>query len=117
MHLHTSCTLAICILVTACGGSDTADTVLYKQSGSLQCAPSQTTQVRLNAEVAALQAAGASVSASSCANDGVAHAALCGAENGDLFAVTVSPGSEHLAVQAGFVSAGNYPGARPLACQ
>ncbi|MFT3666691.1 hypothetical protein [Piscinibacter sp.] len=109
---------ALLIVTTACGGgSDESHVLLYKPSGSLQCAATQTTQARLEAEVASLRSAGAVVSASHCANDGAAHAAVCGASNGDLFAVSVTPPSVAAARQLGFASAGGLPSVRTMACQ
>lgn len=105
------------LALSGCGGSDDTAPVLYKPTGSLQCSPTQTTQARLDAEVPSLRRAGAFVSASSCANDGAPHITLCGAENGDLFSVTVAPSSESLARQSGYQPASQYSGARPIACQ
>ena len=73
-------TLAV-VSMMGCGGSDDPVVVLYKSTGSLQCAPTQTTQARLDAEVSALRQAGASVTASSCANqlaDGAQSERGCG---------------------------------------
>lgn len=105
------------LALLGCGGSDDTAPVLYKPTGTLQCSPTQTTQSRLEAEVSSLRGAGVCVSASSCANDGAPHITLCGAENGDLFSVTVSPSSESLARQLGYQAASQYPSARPIACR
>jgi hypothetical protein len=102
---------------TGCGGSDGSASVLYKPTGSVQCSPSQTTQARLDAEVSALRAAGVSVTASGCANDGLIGPALCGVGNGDLFSVTVSPDSVSVTQQMGYAPASLFSDARPKACQ
>ena len=107
-------TLAV-VSMMGCGGSDDPVVVLYKSTGSLQCAPTQTTQARLDAEVSALRQAGASVTASSCANDGLPRITLCGVDNGDLFSVTTS--TELHALRSGFKLASQYPNAEPMACQ
>jgi hypothetical protein len=110
-------TLLAAVAIGGCGGSDDAASVLYKPTGSVQCSPSQTTQARLDAEVSALRAAGASVVASGCADAGVAYPALCGIEKGDLFSVTVSPDSVSVTRQLGFTPASALPTAQPMACQ
>jgi len=117
MKLRFASIVVVPLALAGCGGSDDAASVLYKPTGTLQCAPSQTTQARLDAEVVSLQVAGASVMASHCANDGVAHVTLCGAQNGDLFSVTVSPSTESLARQLGYQSASQYASAQPMACR
>ena len=113
--------LALIALVTlafvACSGTRDAAPVFYKPTGTLQCAPSKTTQAGLEAELSALQGAGATVIASNCAKDGEAYITLCGAQNGDLFSVTVSPSSAPLALQLGYKPASQYSSARPIACQ
>lgn len=105
------------LALLGCSGSDDTAPVLYKPTGTLQYSPTQTTQARLDAEVSSLRGAGVSVSASSCADDGAPPIKLCGAENGDLFSVTVSPSSESLARQLGYQPARQYSSARPIACQ
>ncbi|MFM2187386.1 MAG: hypothetical protein ACO26F_04140 [Burkholderiaceae bacterium] len=105
------------LFTTGCGGSDEPLVVLYKPAGSLQCNPTQTTQMRLDAEVSTLRQAGISVTASGCANDGQPRIALCGADNGDLFSVTVTTAAEASALRLGFKLPGLYPHARPMACQ
>lgn len=117
MKLLPVVTLLATFSLTGCGGAEDADVVLYKPTGSLQCAPTQSTQVRLNAEVSALRMAGATVNSSRCATDGLARIAVCGVENGDLFSVTVSGTSETAAAQLGYKGADSYPGARPSVCQ
>ncbi len=109
--------LVVAFSLISCNGANVAASVLYKPTGTLQCSPPQTTQARLDAEVTSLQKAGASVVASHCADDGAFHVALCGAENGDLFSVSVSPASESLARQLGCQSSAQYPSAQPIACQ
>ncbi len=103
--------------VIGCGGSDDSASMLYKPTGSLQCSPSQTTQARLDTEVSALRAAGATVTASGCANDGLARPAVCGIESGDLFSVTVSPASVPVTQQLGYAPASTFSSTRPMACQ
>jgi hypothetical protein len=118
MNLKSVASLCLALVaIAACGGSDDADAVLYKSAGSLQCSPSQTTQVRLDSEVSSLRAAGATVTASHCANDGAVHPAGCGMSNGDLFSVTVSPASASPAQQRGYLPASEFPAARTMACR
>jgi hypothetical protein len=105
------------VAIIGCGGSDDSDAVLYKPTGSLQCSPSQTTQVRLDEEVSALRAAGAKVTASACANDGLGRPALCGVDNGDLYSVTVSRASVSIAQQLGYASASANTSALQVACR
>jgi hypothetical protein len=112
-----SFTLLAAVAIGGCGGSDDAASVLYKSAGSVQCSPSQTTQARLDLEVSAVRAAGASVVASGCANDGLAYPAACGIENGDLFSVTVSPASVAVTRQFGFTPASALSTAQPMACR
>jgi len=113
--------LSLLALITAtalgCGGADDPTLLLYKPTGSLQCTSTQTTQARLLAEVSALRDAGVFVMASSCANDGLPRIALCGADTGDLFSVTVTPSAEASAGRLGYKPAAHYPSARPMACQ
>lgn len=116
MKLALSCIALVAVALAGCGGGDESAAVLYKPTGTLQCSPTQTTRARLDAEVSALRAAGVPVIASSCAHDGVARVALCGAETGDLFAVTVASSSEARAMGLGYHRASQYPDARPLAC-
>jgi hypothetical protein len=115
---------ALCVLLVVplalpgCGGgTDETPAVLYKSAGSVQCAASQMTQARLDAAVAGLRTAGATVAASSCAVDGMPHPALCGTDSGELFSVTVPPTSVTVAQQAGFRPASDYPSAKAAACQ
>ena len=117
MRLRSAVTVFIPLALAACGGGSEDSPILYKSAGSLQCAASQTAQVHLNAEVAALHAGGVSVVSSGCANDGVGHPAACGTNNGDLFAVSVSPGSVAAAQQLGHQSASALPNAKSIACQ
>lgn len=117
MKLRFAPIVLVTLAFVGCGGSEEAAPVLYKPTGTLQCSPTQTTQVRLDAELSALRGAGTTVIASNCANDGAAHTTLCGTENGDLFSVTVSPSSESLARQLGYQPASQYSGAQPIACQ
>lgn len=117
MTLKFSSMALATLALVGCGGSDDTASVLYKPTGTLQCTATQTTQARLDTEVVSLQGAGAFVIASNCANDGEAHVTLCGAENGDLFSVTVPPSSESLARQLGYQSASQYSSTRPIACQ
>jgi hypothetical protein len=118
MRLRPAVTVLVPLALIAYGGGGSEDSpVLYKSAGSLQCAASQTTQVRLNAEVAALHAGGVSVVTSGCANDGVGHPAVCSTDNGDLFAISVSPASVAAAQQLGYQSASTLPNAKSIACQ
>ena len=110
-------TLLAAVAIGGCGGSDGSASVLYKSTGSVQCSPSQTTQARLDTEVSALRAAGASVVESGCANDGLSYPAVCGGINGDLFSVTVSPHSVSVTRQLGFAPASGFSTALPMACR
>jgi hypothetical protein len=117
MNLRLASLLALLLLAHGCGGTDDSPLVLYKPAGSLQCSQTQTTLARLNEELLALQALGVTVTASSCANDGAAHPAVCDADTGDLFAVTVSASSAVAAQQLGFRPATEFPSATPIACK
>lgn len=108
--------LGVLFLAACGGGSDEPVQQLFKPSGTVQCAASQTTLVRLAAEVNALRSAGASVSASGCANDGAGQLTVCGGTNGDLFAVTVGGGSVPIALQLGFRPASDFPTVQAIAC-
>ena len=66
-----------------------SDRIMIKHSGSLQCQPSVTTQVRLDAEMAALVSAGARVNGGRCVLDGLPYVAVCGASAGEAFEVAV----------------------------
>lgn len=111
--------LALALVLAACGGggADESGVVLFKPTGTLQCAPTLTTQARLDTEVAALRAAGVAVLDSRCAQDGAAHATLCGSEAGELFSVAVSSVSVPAAQALGFQPAGRYPGAQRMPCR
>lgn len=117
MKITLAAALAAPLILFGCGGSEEPSSVLYKSARSLQCSPTQLTQVRLDTEVSSLRNAGVSVEASSCASDGVAHNTLCGSDNGDLFAVTVPSASVDVARQMGYQPASSYPSARPVTCQ
>ena len=109
--------LSLSLGLAACGGSVEADRFMVKSSGSLQCQPSVTTQSRLDAEIAALRAAGAVVEGGRCVLDGVARPAVCGASAGEAFEVVVAVESVPVARQLGFESADLYPDRKPLACR
>ena len=109
--------LTVAAALSACGGAIESDRIMIKHSGSLQCQPSVTTQARLDAEMAALVAAGARVNGGRCVRDGLAHVALCGASAGEAFEVAVAVESVPVARQMGFESADGYPDRKPLACQ
>lgn len=110
-------TLAVTANLSGCGGAIESDRIMIKPSGSLQCQPSLTTQVQLDAEMAALVAAGARVNGGRCVLDGLAHVALCGAPAGEAFEVAVAVESVPVARQLGFESADGYPDRKPLACK
>jgi len=103
--------------LSACGGSVESDRFMVKHSGTLQCEPSTTTQRRLDAEIAALVAAGAVVHGGRCVLDGLPRVALCGASSGEAFEVAVAVESVPVARQLGFESADLYPDRKPLACR
>ncbi len=99
------------------GGSDDRDSVFYKATGSLQCSPSLMTQARLDEEASALRVAGATVISSGCAADGRGYPAVCGGGTGELFSVTVSPGSVSVVRRAGFTAATAFADAQSIACR
>lgn len=109
--------LSMLLGLAACGGSVEADRIMIKSSGTLQCEASLTTQVRLDAEIAALRAAGAVVEGGRCVLDGVARPAVCGAAAGEAFEVAVAVESVPIARQRGFDSADAFPDRKPLACK
>ena len=118
VNLSVGLSVGLALFVVAgCGGADDTTLVFYKPAGSLQCAASRTTQVRLDIEVAALRAAGAAVLSRSCANDGAARLAVCGADNGDLLSVSVDLASVPTTLLLGYQPAASYPTARTIACQ
>jgi hypothetical protein len=109
---------ALSVLVAGCGGgSEDRPQQMYKSSGSLQCAATLTTQVRLDAEVSALQGAGASVVSSSCASDGEVRPAACGTTSGELFGVEIGASSVSVAQSLGFSASSNFPRAFVIACR
>jgi hypothetical protein len=109
--------LSIVTGLSACGGSVEADRFMIKYSGTLQCQPSATTQTRLDAEIAALLAAGAVINGGRCVLDGLPYVAMCGAGSGEAFEVAVSLATVPVARQLGFESADRYPDRKPLACK
>lgn len=111
------CLLPVSLVLAACGGSIEADRVMLKGSGSLQCESSLTTKARLDAEIAALRAAGAGVVGGRCVLDGLARPAVCGAPAGEAFEVAVAVESLPIARQLGFELADAYPDRKPLACK
>ena len=113
--LFAALLLPLAAILPACGGSIEADRVMLKSSGTLQCEASLTTQARLEAEIAALRAAGAVVEGGRCVLDGLAHPAVCGASAGEFFEVAVE--SVPIARLRGFESADLYPNRKPLPCK
>ena len=109
--------LSVLAGLSACGGSVEADRFMIKHSGSLQCQPSVTTQLRLDAEIAGLVAAGAVVNGGRCVLDGLPYTAMCGASLGEAFEVAVTLDSVPVARQLGFESADRYPDRKPLTCK
>ena len=116
-RLFAALLLPMGAILAGCGGSIEADRVMLKSSGTLQCEASLTTQARLEAEIAALRAAGAVVEGGRCVLDGLAHVAMCGASAGEFFEVAVAVESVPIARLRGFESADLYPNRRPLACK
>jgi hypothetical protein len=112
------CLAALSTLSASCGGgSDDRAEQMYKASGSLQCATSLTTRVRLDGEVSALRSAGAVVLTSSCASDGEVHPVACGTSSGELFSVEVEASSVSVARSQGFTPSSMYPRAFVIACR
>lgn len=115
--LAASLLSASLLLLQACNRADATPQLFHKSAGSLQCDPSRTTQANLDAEIAALRAAGATIERSGCSIDGLAHPALCGRPNGDLFTVEVAGRSIEIARRAGFRPAGDFPDAMAIPCR
>lgn len=109
--------LSVAFGLSACGGAIESDRIMIKYSGTLQCQPSVTTQARLEAEMAALVAAGAKVNGGRCVLDGLPYVALCGASSGEAFEVALAVESVPVARQLGFESAERFPDRKPLACK
>ena len=109
--------LSVVVGLSACGGSVEADRFMIKYSGSLQCQPSVTTQLRLDAEIAGLVAAGAVVNGGRCVIDGLPYIAMCGASSGEAFEVAVTLESVPIAKQLGFETADRFPDRKPLPCK
>jgi len=115
--LAGACAVFYVSVLAGCGGTDEPmATQFYRPTGSLQCAPTRSTQANLNVTVATLTEAGASVKESSCALDGNAHVAVCGADTGAVFLITVAAGSEQVAQSLGFRFASEIPSARVVTC-
>lgn len=119
MSLHTrasrAASLAGCIGLAAglaaCGGGDSEPdpVTLLKPTASLSCAPSQTTQANLDAQIAQLAAAGVAVQSGACGNAATALPAVCGTWNGDLWVVSVAPAGVAAAKAQGFDVVARFP--------
>ena len=108
---------AVAACLAACGGSDDpTEVLLAKPSPSVQCATSLTTRAGLDAEVADLRAAGVTVTGSDCGRAGLGGAAVCGAWNGDLWVVTVTPASASMAQARGFAGVAQFQSVTRAAC-
>jgi hypothetical protein len=111
---------AIPLVLSACGGggaSESSEIIVYKATASLQCGADLTTQENLNATVAALRVAGATVNTASCGNTGNPSPAVCGISNGDVWIVSVPERSFSVAQSQGFASALGLPNLRAMACR
>lgn len=117
MNCKPGLLVASMLLLQGCESAAGSAQLAYKPSGSAQCEASKTTQPKLDAEVAALRAAGAIVLRSGCSNDGLAHPTVCGAPNGDLFSIEVPAKSAEIARVAGFRPATDFPSALATPCR
>ncbi len=117
MNCKPGLLIATMLLLEGCEDVIRSPQLAYKASGSAQCEASKTTQPNLEAEVAALRAAGATVLRSGCSNDGLAHPTVCGAPNGDLFSIEVPAKSAEIIKRAGFRPAAEFPSALAMPCR
>lgn len=107
------------VLLAGCGAGDSAPAtaVLWRPSGSLQCEDTRTTQAGLDAAVAALRTAGIAVQSARCAQDGLMHASVCGAANGDAWRVEVPAAAVDQAVAQGWRRLEAGQEITPMACR
>lgn len=114
--------IAIATLASCGGGNDSATqdksaptlTVgVFKSSGSIQCTGGG---VSLAAMEGQLNAAGITVSAKSCGNDGQVYAAVCGAPDGRIGIFDIPQAKLQAAAAAGFAPLSSIPGAARTGC-
>jgi len=109
----------VAMMQAGCGAGESAPATvaLWQPSGSLQCEATQTTQAGLDAAVAALRSAGIVVHSARCAQDGLMHASVCGAANGDAWRVEVSAAAVDQAVARGWRRIETGQEITPMACR
>jgi hypothetical protein len=100
--------------VAGCGGGgDSTTTEVYAYRGVLQCTGGGVTLTQQRAQ---LEGAGVSVLSASCGTDGMLHAAVCGAESGEIGVFTIPGDQTSAASKAGFASLSGRPAAKTKSC-
>jgi hypothetical protein len=106
--------LALAASLAACGGSDSGTVVtLVREVANLQCEPPQTTLAQLDAE---LNSAGVTPSSASCAWDGLARVAQCGAPAPYLRVIEVAESQAGIARGLGYRSPTEFLSVIPIDC-
>jgi hypothetical protein len=113
---------ALATLASCGGGNDTGKpdqsapilTVgVFKSSESLQCTGGGLSLATMEGQ---LSAAGVTVSAKSCGNDGRVYAAVCGAPDGRIGIFDIPQAKLQEAAAAGFAPLSSLPGAARTGC-
>ena len=105
----TACFVALAVvLLSACGGDGAEDpsVLVYRSLGSVQCQGGGQT---LSMVQASLESAGVRVISASCGDDGLAHAAVCGASDGRIAILEILQSQSQAAFSVGFSSVTGLP--------
>lgn len=110
-------TLAACATGTA-AGTAADDPRWARGTDARQCEPATDGRAALDAEMAALRAAGVTASDPQCGSDGRMRPQMCGAPAGRLWFLRVPPGTPTDALRArGWRPASEWPDAQAAACR
>lgn len=87
---------------------------IAKANGAKQCESGHITSAAMRAE---LTSKGVEVVSAACGNDGLMHAAVCGAESGEINIFEISSGDLDKARNLGFMLLSHWPDAQEVACR